>query len=139
MKGILVSIFIVMLLASVCAAETSADVAVQADWGDFRAVEAEGHVLYAECGVGGEVELRLISNPTTGFEWILGALPKCVAMVSETYTELRGKDDVVGAPSVHSMRFRAADKGMWFFPLVYARSWENNAPNKYTLVCITVK
>lgn len=78
---------------------------------------------------GDQLELRLVSNPSTGYSWSVHPqstpLIKLVSQSLET-SKLPG----VGRPGVQIFRFEAAQKGEGVLLLHYVRSWEKLADNE---------
>ena len=79
--------------------------------------------------VGEGVEVRLVSNPSTGFEWVVPQVNP--ALPVEGKTEFVAPDtDRAGAPGVQIWRFKAAKSAKVSLELHYLRSWEKVAPAK---------
>ena len=84
--------------------------------------------------MGDVLEVRLSSNPTTGYQWSL-------QKQSTTLLKLSGQSStkpapgVLGAPIVQIFDFAPTGKGTGVLMLHYARSWESSDPNEqqYTL------
>ncbi|AHY43883.1 peptidase inhibitor I42 [Stutzerimonas decontaminans] len=76
---------------------------------------------------GQEFNLRLPSNPTTGFRWSLRSdgAPQLKLLGPEVYT-VPEKAGVVGGAGVSTWRFRAASSGDTTLALEYARPWEQD-------------
>jgi len=74
---------------------------------------------------GQEFNLRLPSNPTTGFRWTLRAdgAPQLLLLGPEVYT-VPEKAGMVGGAGVSTWRFRAVARGETALGLDYARPWE---------------
>lgn len=76
--------------------------------------------------IGQVMEIRLESNPTTGFRWQLAAPGgHCVAMVGDGFEP---KSTVPGQGGEHCWRFEARQPGDCDITLVYRRPWETGAP-----------
>ena len=78
---------------------------------------------------GDQIELRLASNPSTGYMWYVH--PKSTSLVklisqSETDSKLPG----VGRPGVQIFHFVAREKGDGVILLHYVRSWDPPDPNE---------
>ncbi len=78
---------------------------------------------------GDVLEVRLNSNPTTGYEWY-------VHKQSTTLLKLSGQSQTdatqpgVGRPIVQIFKFEPRDKGTGVLLLHYVRSWEKPDPNE---------
>lgn len=74
---------------------------------------------------GQEFNLRLPSNPTTGFRWTLraNAAPQLRLLGPEVYT-VPEEAGLVGSAGVSTWRFRAMQPGEALLGLDYARPWE---------------
>ncbi|MCW3150029.1 protease inhibitor I42 family protein [Stutzerimonas stutzeri] len=74
---------------------------------------------------GQEFNLRLPSNPTTGFRWTLraDAAPQLKLLGPEVYT-VPEEAGLVGSAGVSTWRFRAVASGEALLGLDYARPWE---------------
>jgi len=77
--------------------------------------------------MGDVLEVRLSSNPTTGYEWSLLKL--------SGQSSTKPAPGVLGAPIVQIFDFAPTGKGTGVLMLHYARSWESSDPNEqqYTL------
>ena len=115
-------LFLLMLLALVCHPQTASaatKIIIDANKG------GEVHLK-----AGDQLELRLKSNPSTGYMWRLQphstALLKLVhqetAAIVEQPTEVRER--AVGQPVFQIFRFVARRKGHGVLLLQYVRSWE---------------
>ena len=71
------------------------------------------------------VTVRLVSNPTTGFQWDFGtpALDKKVVSLREDRF-IAPKGDMCGAPGKRSLSFQAEGPGRTYVRLIYVRPWE---------------
>lgn len=90
---------------------------------------------------GQEFNLRLPSNPTTGFRWVMNenAAPALKQLGPEVYSTPE-EADVVGSAGVSTWRFRAVARGEGRLALDYRRPWENTVPAAKRFDCrITVK
>jgi predicted secreted protein len=74
-------------------------------------------------------ELRLKSNPTTGFMWYLhkNSTP-LLKLVSQSQTE--AKEPGEGRPSLQIFKFEARRAGEGVLLLHYVRSWDKPAPDE---------
>jgi inhibitor of cysteine peptidase len=78
--------------------------------------------------IGTKIELRLPSNASTGYSWVLdqGDAKKLPSMGKASYEQ--GKAEVPGAPGIQVWHFKAAKKGVVTLKLNYLRPWEKNTP-----------
>lgn len=83
------------------------------------------HCQPLQLSPGQEFNLRLPSNPTTGFRWTLraDAAPQLKLLGPEVYI-VPEEAGLVGAAGVSSWRFRAVARGEAALGLDYARPWE---------------
>jgi inhibitor of cysteine peptidase len=73
--------------------------------------------------VGDQLDVRLESNPTTGYSWQLGPLPEGLELVS---SEFEGPDsDAAGAGGVEVFVFEATASGGGVLRLDYVRTFED--------------
>ena len=79
--------------------------------------------------VGEGFEVRLKSNPSTGFMWYLhkNSTP-LLKLVSQTETE--SKEPGMGRPSIQIFKFEAKRAGEGVLLLHYVCSWEKPAPDE---------
>ncbi|MBN1919027.1 MAG: protease inhibitor I42 family protein [Verrucomicrobia bacterium] len=92
--------------------------------------------------VGQTLEIRLESNPTTGFGWeVLEIDPAVVEQEGETVYEASKTDGhTVGSGGWETFTFKAVEAGTVELKLVYRRSWEVDvAPEKTFTVTVTVE
>jgi len=92
-----------------------------------------------EVNVGDTLVVELEGNPTTGFTWEAAELDQAVLeQVGEP--EFNAESDLLGAPGVISLRFKAIGPGPTLLKLVYHRPWEQDVPPEETFeVTIAVK
>lgn len=77
---------------------------------------------------GDSIQVRLPSNPTTGYSWtVVANAPSVLAVVGEPKFEPAAKP-LPGAPGMQSFAFRVVAGGGAFLELVYARSFEKDSP-----------
>lgn len=76
--------------------------------------------------IGQEFSLRLPSNPTTGFRWVMreNGVPVLQSLGLEVYSTPE-EAGVVGSAGVSIWRFRAVARGEGRLSLDYRRPWEN--------------
>ena len=84
--------------------------------------------------VGDTIVVVLQGNPTTGYSWI-GDLDDDSAAILEqqgdpVYTEEATGENVVGSGGTFTFTFTAAGEGEATLRLIYARSWEDQAPEQ---------
>ena len=92
----------------------------------------------------GDTILVLLSgNPTTGYSWAAVLDEKTAAILTQegepVYAEDAVEDNVVGGGGTFTFTFTAADEGAATIKLVYARSWESEAPLETFEATITVE
>jgi len=79
--------------------------------------------------IGDVLEVRLSSNPTTGYEWSVD--PKSTTLLKPSgQSQTQPTQSGVGRPIVQIFKFRAAGKGTGTLLLHYVRSWEKPDPNE---------
>lgn len=88
---------------------------------------------------GQQFDLRLPSNPTTGFRWIVreSGAPQLQQLGPEVYSTPEAAG-VVGSAGVSTWRFRAAAGGETRLELDYRRPWENAVPPAKRFACRVV-
>ena len=94
------------------------------------------HCQPLRLSAGQEFNLRLPSNPTTGFSWTLRAdgAPQLKLLGPEVYT-VPEEAGLVGSAGVSTWRFRAVTPGEALLALDYARPWEIGVAPAQTLDC----
>jgi inhibitor of cysteine peptidase len=92
-----------------------------------------------ESKVGDTLVVELEGNPTTGYTWEAVELDQAVLeQVGEP--EYNAESDLLGAPGVIILRFKAVGPGQTLLKLVYHRPWEQDVPPEETFeVMIAVK
>lgn len=76
-----------------------------------------------ELARGQTVAITLEANPTTGYTWEVAELDESILQqVGEI--EFKPQSDLIGAPGVQTLRFRAVNPGQTALKLVYHRPWE---------------
>lgn len=90
---------------------------------------------------GGEFQLVLKSNQSTGYQWILADSlpPGVVTLVSARYQVDPRYAGNNGAGGTERWTFRALAPGRAAIPLVYARPWERNDPADSARFQVTVQ
>jgi inhibitor of cysteine peptidase len=78
--------------------------------------------------VGQTFEIRVPSNPTTGYRWIIAPAvdEKIVHLVNQQY--IRGGADMPGAGGEEVWTFKAVGAGRTEISMGYLRPWEMNTP-----------
>ncbi len=78
---------------------------------------------------GDVLEVRLNSNPTTGYEWYVH--PKSTPLLKPAgQSQTQATQPGVGRPIVQIFKFKAVAKGTGVLLLHYVRSWEPPDPNE---------
>ena len=73
--------------------------------------------------VGDEFEVRLESNPTTGYGWVVVAQPDVIELVSDDFQA--PDTDLVGAGGIEVFVFEATAPGAGELRLEYVRSFDD--------------
>jgi predicted secreted protein len=91
-------------------------------------------------GKGGQLTVRLDSNHTTGYQWLVKpGVPSNLAIAGDVKYEGPAADAPPGAGGADVFTFRATATGTQQLTLVYARSFEpNNPPAKTFTVSVVV-
>lgn len=82
--------------------------------------------------VGDTVTIKIISNPTTGYDWIsdLDSNYSNVKLVSESFESMSNHNEMlVGAPSVKVLKYVMLQKGEHKAGITYYRAWEPKMPD----------
>jgi inhibitor of cysteine peptidase len=84
--------------------------------------------------LGGELEVQLPANHTTGYSWILApvAEPVLTSQGKAAYAESRGEGKV-GAGGVETWQFKAVKAGTEGLQFEYRRPWEKSVPAAKTV------
>ena len=85
---------------------------------------------------GGEIEIVLESNPTTGYRWEI--LSSDLEKVGEEYVTDPGREGLCGAGGTQRYRFLCGTTGGRSVKFVYKREWEPE-PVRQVTVEITVQ
>lgn len=104
-------------------------------------LEAEP-VVAAEVGlgVGDSVEIRLCSNPSTGFTWQDPPLDGDATLELVSRQDLEGVQTVPGAPGQESFTFRATAAGATVVHLVYSQPWAGGTKGEWRVdLSVTVR
>lgn len=109
---------IFLLVASAVAARAATKVVTDAD---------KGSTVHLK--MGDVLEVRLSSNPTTGYAWSVD--PKSTPLLRQTsQSQSPAAQPGVGRPIVQIFRFQPTGKGMGVLLLHYVRSWQKPDPNE---------
>lgn len=98
--------------------------------------EQARHCDPLELRLGQEFNLRLPSNPTTGFRWQLraDAAPVLQLLGPEVYTTPEAAG-VIGSAGVSTWRLRAVERGAGRLELDYRRPWEHGVAAERQFRC----
>lgn len=99
-------------------------------------VEQKRYCNPLQLRVGQDFNLRLPSNPTTGFRWVLreNGAPVLKLLGPEVYSTPE-EAGVVGSAGVSTWRFRAVASGQGHLSLDYRRPWENGVAAEKNFDC----
>lgn len=91
----------------------------------------------SELRVGQVLEVELIGNASTGYEWQLvedgsPVIERITPAASAAKADKPPDSQVVGAPSTSHWRFKATQPGQTVLRLVYRRPWEKDVPPAQT-------
>jgi inhibitor of cysteine peptidase len=88
--------------------------------------------------VGQYVLVRLLGNPTTGYQWqtagVTGRSLQSLA-ADPQYVPAPSKPGMVGSGGTYNFKFHAERPGTTTIKLVYVRPWEKNRPAVDTFMC----
>jgi inhibitor of cysteine peptidase len=88
--------------------------------------------------VGQPFEVRLPSNPTTGYQWTAGALHTGPLTETHAPTFQPSTSGLLGAGGTQVFAYRGVATGTAHLSFGYARSWEHTAPIKHIAITIVV-
>lgn len=72
-----------------------------------------------------QFELKLPSNPTTGYGWIVRQLPEQMALTGMDYAQSPDcKEGMTGCGGITTLHFKAVKTGKGTLIMQYARPWE---------------
>lgn len=99
------------------------------------------HAAPIVLSAGQKLVVEAKGNPTTGYTWSAKSVPACLAPVGEpAYVQDPSDERRVGVGGRFLLTFQAAKAGEGELVLVYARSWEKDAPPAETATLrVTVK
>ena len=76
---------------------------------------------------GGELEVTLEGNPTTGFLWEVASEDLAV-LLAVGESEFKANSTAIGSPGKVTLRFEAVKRGEVFLKLIYLRPFEKDTP-----------
>jgi len=127
--------FIPLLILALAAAAWAADRPIhlaEADNGRTNSVNA-----------GGEIEIVLKGNPTTGYSWGVASFStnrlQQIGTVEYRQSEKFGGKEMVGVGGEFTFRFQAVGSGQGYIKLIYRRPWETTAYDRVYSVVLEVK
>ncbi len=92
---------------------------------------------------GDRINIKLESNPTTGYEWILGEETdtSVVSLFDSKFVQTEKEEELVGVGGYEIFTFKAENSGQTEIILTYKRSWEEEELKEEFLfkINITVK
>ncbi|MBA7479929.1 hypothetical protein ES707_15370 [subsurface metagenome] len=92
---------------------------------------------------GDRINIKLESNPTTGYEWVLGGETdtSVVFLFDSKFVQTEKEEELVGAGGYEIFTFKAENSGQTEIILTYKRSWEEEELKEEFLfkINITVK
>jgi inhibitor of cysteine peptidase len=86
----------------------------------------------------GSLQVRLPSNPTTGYQWTSTALRAGPLRETGTPTFVRSPSKLLGAGGTQVFTYRGVAPGTVHLSFNYARSWEHVTPAKHVALTVTV-
>jgi len=116
-----VSLVVVVVMAAMTACGGTDVVATEKDDGGSMTVKR-----------GGALQVRLPSNPSTGYAWQVVEMPAFLSKEGDTSFEQGGPSGAVGAGGTETLRFVPTTAGAGTVKLEYRRSWETTAPAEDT-------
>ncbi|MGB7877414.1 MAG: protease inhibitor I42 family protein [Ilumatobacteraceae bacterium] len=93
------------------------------DGGSTVMLGAEDSLSEVSLGVGDQLDVRLESNPTTGYSWELGPLPDGLQLVSSDFEEPGGS--LVGASGTQLFVFDVVGPGNGILRFEYVRVFDD--------------
>ena len=99
--------------------------------------DATGRQLKLE--IGDELAISLHGNPTTGYMWEVDRVDAAI-LQQVGQAEFHPQSELLGAPGVQILRFKAISAGETSLELAYRRGWEKNTPplDRY-VIALTVE
>jgi inhibitor of cysteine peptidase len=77
---------------------------------------------------GGTLIVKLKSNPSTGYSWVVAGDPSPLKLVKTAYRRNTASSKAAGAPGVQVLQFSAGSAGIATLQVIYRRAWEYNVP-----------
>jgi inhibitor of cysteine peptidase len=137
-RGIAAAVLL-LIVALVAITSTGCGASAQAAAGPLRLGEADNGKA-CTVNVGDTIEVVVPGNMTTGFSWAAALAEKDAAFIQlvgePTYAT---GSTLVGSGGTFTFTFKAVANGEALLKLVYARLWENMAPEKTFSATITVE
>jgi len=130
---------LVMIVALVAITSAGCGSHANAASGPLKLGEADNGKAYT-VQVGDTIEVIIPGNPTTGFSWTPALADKDAALVQLIGEPAYAADSAaVGGGGTFTLTFKAVAQGEALLRLVYARPWENVAPEKTFSATVTVE
>jgi len=129
-KMIFISLFILMLVLSLSSCLVAGKTLTEENNGDSLNLK-----------INDTVEIKLESNPTTGYSWFLNdnVDETIVSITSPEFMESKKDEELVGAGGYEIFNIKAIAKGKTDIVLNYERSWEEGVePLKTFEVTISI-
>ena len=93
-----------------------------------------------QVGIGQTLDVKLESNPSTGYSWQVVEVPDVLEQVGEAAFATEADGDVVGAAGTETLQFTALGAGTGTLLLEYRRPWETDAAAEEVFeITVTVK
>jgi inhibitor of cysteine peptidase len=92
-----------------------------------------------ELSNGDEFVIKLTSNPSTGYQWILEENDHVKQVGKSHFEEINKDKDVTGAPVTQVLKFKVVKSGNFVLTLRYRRVWEPKDTDKAFKLLIKVK
>ena len=129
-RGFALALLVVLVLATGCASSESASPDADREVGGEQpmVVGAEDSGSQVELAAGQVLEVRLDSNPTTGYSWEVVEVDEDVlSQIGEAEFQEAPKEDeqMVGVGGTETFRF-SSSTGETTLSLVYHRTWEKD-------------
>lgn len=89
--------------------------------------------------IGDELAISLHGNPTTGYMWEVDRVDAAILQQAAP-AEFHPQSELLGAPGVIILYFKAVHAGETSLELVYRRGWEKNTPplDRYVIALTVV-
>jgi predicted secreted protein len=133
---------LVMVVALVAITSAGCGSSATAASGPLKLGEADNGNAYT-VKVGDTIEVIIPGNMTTGFSWAANLADKDAALLQQVgepaYVSESTAANLVGGGGTFTLTFKAVAKGEALLKLVYARPWENVAPEKVFTVTLTIE